>query len=480
MTLTKTQLAQLLQDLEFVKKWRKFETYFTSLDPFPRDAYIKHLEFFKAGAKNHIRAFTAGNRVGKTVAAAYELTLHLTGLYPDWWEGKRFTTCNHWWVCGVDSRTISTVLQPMLLGPVGEFGSGMIPRDHLDFDTLKDAKKADTIISNVRVRHVNGTYSSFEFKSYESGRESFQGAAVSVWLDEEPPLAVYTECLMRTATGNNCLMATFTPLKGISDTILSFFEGGDFSTGQVGDSKYVVMAGWDDVPHLDESTKRILIAATPPYQREARTKGIPQLGSGAIFPVAESTFVVEPFEIPSHWPKAYGFDVGRNTSAVWIALDRESGVIYTYSDYFIEEGLPSTHAAAIKARGDWIRGAIDTASRGRSQTDGENLYQIYTDLGLKIQNADKAVESGLLEMLELLTQGRLKVFSTCRRLLEEFRMYRRDEKGRVVKKNDHVMDAWRYAIHTRDKVLKTKAEAASSLILDLGDNGTDIISSPWG
>lgn len=449
-------LAALTDAIERKQKGRKIDTFFTDET---RGQYKKHLEFFKAGAENRQRLLLAANRIGKTVAAGYELVLHLTGEYPEWWEGKRFTTCNHWWVVGKSSETVRQILQNELLGQVGSFGTGLVPMDRLDFESLADAKKSSTPVTSFRVRHKNGTFSTVEFKSAEQGRQAFEGTAKSLWIDEECPFDIYTECLLRTMTGDNILMMTFTPLKGLSEVVLSFLDGGDImSAGQTGLSKYVVRATWDDAPHLSEKIKQELLDSIPPFQRDARTKGVPQLGSGAIFPVPETEIVVQPFEIPKHWPRAYGFDVGRNTAAVWITMDRESQVIYVYADWFQSEGQPSSHSTSIQARGKWIRGAIDTAARGRSQTDGENLFQIYTNLGLRIQNADKAVESGLLEMLELFTQGRLKIFSTCTGLLEEFRLYRRDEKGQIVKKNDHRMDAFRYAVFTRDRILQTEAE----------------------
>ena len=67
------------------------------------------------------------------------------------------------------------------------------------------------------------------------------------------------------------------------------------------------------------------------------------------------------------------------------------------------------HAAAIKSRGDWVHGAIDSASRGRSQVDGEQLLQSYTDLGLHLSPADNAVESGIYDVWERRSTGRLKV-----------------------------------------------------------------------
>lgn len=405
---------------------------------FSKRGYEKHLEFFKAGAEYPQRLFCAANRVGKTVAGATEVTYHVTGLYPDDWQGHKFTTCSDWWVVGKTIETVRDILQPLFLGRVGEFGTGLIPADCLDYDSLKDAKKASTTVGTFRIKHKNGTFSSITFKAYKMGRGAFEGTAKSIFMDEEPPREVYTECLTRTATGGNILIMTFTPLQGMSDVVQSFFPDGDLYThGDIGGGRYVVRAGWDDIPHLDEKTKQQLLESYPVHEREARSKGIPSLGSGAIYPIPEETFVIDPFEIPKHWKKSYGFDVGRNTAATWTALDPDSGMLYTYSDHFQVEGTPSNHVDAIQARGKWIYGAIDTAARGRSQTDGENLFDIYKEKGLKIQNADKAVSAGIYEIQELLMSGRLKVFSTCKKLLEEFRGYQRDSKGNIIKKNDH-------------------------------------------
>lgn len=412
-----------------------------------RENYPKQIEFFDSGRDYKFRLFMAANRIGKTLAAAFELTCHLTGNYPHWWTGKKFTTNSEWWVCGVDSKLILSTLQPMLLGPIGDFGTGMIPYDSLDFDTLKDAKKADTNVGIFRVKHITGTYSTVEFKSYESGRETFQGTARSIWLDEEPPLSVFTECLLRTATGDNCLMMTFTPLKGISETILNFLDGTQFHAGPIGKGKYVTMASWDDAPHLTAIDKEILMASIPPFQRDARTRGIPQLGAGAVYPVPESEYQVDPFAIPAHWPRAFGFDVGWNrTAGIWAAQNPDTGVYYLYSEHYKGEAEPSIHAVGLKLPGKWIPGIIDTAARGRSQIDGQNLMAMYKDLGLNLKDANKSVETGLYTCWEALSTGQIKVFKTLTNFMNEIRLYRRDEKGKIIKTNDHLMDAFRYLI----------------------------------
>lgn len=219
-------------------------------------------------------------------------------------------------------------------------------------------------------------------------------------------------------------------------------------------SRYVVQAGWQDVPHLSQADIDDMSRSIAPHQREARMNGTPSLGSGAIFPVPEEDILIEPFQIPAWYPRIYGLDVGWNrTAAIWGAVDRETDTVYLYSEHYRGQAEAPIHAKAIKMRGEWIPGVIDTAARGRSQTDGRSLWQLYEDEGLQLHKADKAVESGLMEMLDRLSTGRLKVFSTLQHWIAEYRLYRRDEKGRVVKENDHLMDATRYmclGLHNAD------------------------------
>lgn len=229
--------------------------------------------------------------------------------------------------------------------------------------------------------------------------------------------------------------------------------------GKITDSKYTVQASWDDVPHLDEATKRELFEGTPPHLRQARSAGVPSLGSGAIYPVMWEEVSCTPFAIPAHWRRGYGLDVGWNrTAALWGAQDPADGVLYVTSEYYMGEQLPMVHAAAIKARGAWMMGAIDPASRGRSQGEGKQLLQQYMDeeCGLNLVPADNAVEPGLHEVWTLLQTGRLRMFSTLVNTAAEYRIYRRDEKGKIVKKNDHLMDALRYLVRTWKLIAKVQ------------------------
>lgn len=216
---------------------------------------------------------------------------------------------------------------------------------------------------------------------------------------------------------------------------------------EISTSKWLTQAGWDDVPHLDTQTKQELYAATPEYMRDARSKGTPSLGAGAIYPVPLSDVLVNPFVIPAFWPRVYALDVGwKRTAAVWGALDRSIDTWYLYTEHYRGQAEPSIHADAIKNRGEWILGVIDPAARGRSQTDGERLMQTYIELGLHLEKCKNALEAGIYDVWLRLSTGRLKVFKTLQNWQAEYRLYRRDEKGVVVKEFDHLMDATRYLI----------------------------------
>lgn len=163
----------------------------------------------------------AANRIGKTEGVGgYELTLHLTGLYPDWWPGRRFDNPVKAWAAGDTSRTVRDILQEKLLGPPGSFGTGLIPKNLLLKTTPKPG--IPDAVESIYVQHPRG-YSLVHLKSYETGRESFQGTEQDVvWLDEEPPLSIYAECLMRTMTTDGMVMCTFTPLNGLSEVVQMF------------------------------------------------------------------------------------------------------------------------------------------------------------------------------------------------------------------------------------------------------------------
>lgn len=213
-------------------------------------------------------------------------------------------------------------------------------------------------------------------------------------------------------------------------------------------TRFVVMAGWDDVPHLTEQMKAEESAGIPPHEADARKKGIPSLGSGAIYPVPESEILCDPFVIPDWMPQVFALDVGwKRTAALWGAWNRDDDVVYLYGEHYRGQAEPPIHATAIKARGAWIPGVIDPAARGRGQDDGRRLMVQYQELGLDLTKSDNALESGLTDVWVRLSTGRLKIFRTLQNWLKEYRFYQRDEHGRVKDgQADHLMDCTRYLI----------------------------------
>jgi phage terminase large subunit-like protein len=435
----------LLREVNRRAGQRLLTTIFPDSGPLCRAKYPRHMQFFRDGATHSERVFMAANRVGKTVGFGAELAYHLTGDYPTWWDGKRFNRPIRALASGDTHETTRDILQLKMLGGTTDkpenIGSGLIPGEKITGIVARPHVKG--AIERATVRHKSGGESEIWLRSYEQGRIIFQGFELDVfWPDEECPEDVYEEGQVRLLTVNGISALTFTPLNGLTKLVQSIQTRA--AAGGPG-APAITQCGWDDVPHLDEDAKTKLLAKLMPHQRQARTRGVPALGAGAIYPVDEADIVVDDFQIPAYWPKAYGLDVGWNrTAAVWGAEDRDAGVTYLYSEYYRGQAEPSIHATAIKARGEWIPGAIDPAARGRGQKDGEQLLINYTDLGLQLSIADNGVESGIYDVWERLSTGRIKVFKSLQNWLAEYRIYRRDTNGKVVKENDHLMDGTRY------------------------------------
>ena len=191
--------------------------------------YNKQKEFHAAGKEHSERLFMAGNQLGKTLSGGAEWAIHLTGRYPDWWEGKEFLKPVQFWAAGVTGESTRDNPQKMLLGPPplkSQWGTGMIPGDCI-VDTTP-ARGTPDLLDNVVVRHGGGGdvqqgESVIWFKSYVQGREKWQGPTLDgVWFDEEPPMDIYSEGRTRTNARGIFTMITFTPLQGMSDVVHMF------------------------------------------------------------------------------------------------------------------------------------------------------------------------------------------------------------------------------------------------------------------
>jgi phage terminase large subunit-like protein len=436
----KNTLAKLAAELEELKR-RETENRLAYYR-----AYPKQFEFHALGATHRERMFMAGNQLGKTWSGGNELAMHLTGQYPDWWPGRRFTAPVRAWASGVTGESTRDNPQRILLGTLGQLGAGAIPKAAIM--EVRNGRGLPDAVDNVLVRHASGGVSQVGFKSYERGREKWQGETLDVvWLDEEPPIDIYSEALARIAAKNGMLYLTATPLLGVSAVVHRFMNE------TTSDRTYLQMT-IADAGHIAPEERQRIIDGYPAHEREARINGVPMLGSGRIFPVAEEKIAIEPFPIPKHWPRIAGMDFGWDhpTAAAWLSWDRDTDTVYVYDGYRVSEETAITHAAAIKSKGEWIPVAWPHDGLAAEKGSGETLAGLYKAQGLNMlpkqaqfEDGGNSVEAGVMDMLNRMQTGRLKVFSHLSPWFEEFRMYHRKE-GRIVKERDDLLSATRYGL----------------------------------
>ena len=442
------QVEAAITRLEAVKAQRAAENKLAHYRPYPKQA-----AFHEAGGKHRERLFMCANRFGKTTGGAAELAFHLTGDYPEWWNGKRFDKPVRAWAAGVTGETTRDVLQEKLMGPPfreSEWGTGMIPKAAIA--GVATSRGIPAAIDTVNVRHISGGLSSLQFKSYERGREKWQGAALEVvYFDEEPDEGIYSEGLTRTNETGGIVYLCFTPLLGVSAVVQRFLS----SSSAVHPDRAVVCATIDDAPHFSEADKARIVASYAAHEHEARTKGIPTLGSGRIFPVPEEMLAYEQRDFPRHWPRIGGMDFGWDHpfAAVELVWDRDSDTVYVARCYRVREATAVIHAAALRPWGKDLPWAWPRDGR-RETLEGAGIAlakqyeaQGLAMLGVHAQFEDKSVsvEAGIADMLIKMETGRFKVFKHLNEWFEEFRLYHRKD-GRVHKEGDDLMSATRYAV----------------------------------
>lgn len=408
--------------------------------------YEKQKSFHAAGLSHRERLLRAGNQNGKSFAGGCEGAYHLTGEYPEWWTGRRYDRPIVMWASGVTGETTRDNPQRVMMGMVGEIGTGSVPRRCIA-DSAPARGIAD-LLDYVKVRHTSGGLSTLRFKYYEQGRQKWQGPPVDVvWYDEEPPPDIYSEGLARTiATGGMAYM-TFTPLLGMSDVVRSFLME---KSADRHDTNMTI----DDALHIPAEERARIIASFPPHEREARSKGIPTLGSGRIFPVAEEKIAIDAMDIPSHWVQIGGMDFGWDHpfAAVKLAWDRDADVIYVTSAYRSKQETPPIHAAALRPWGDWLPWSWPHDGLQHDKGSGDQLAEQYRAQKLNMlperatfDDGTNGVEAGISDMLTRMETGRWKVFRHLNDWFEEFRLYHRKD-GRVVKEMDDLLSASRYAL----------------------------------
>ncbi len=426
--------------------------------------YTKQREFHAAGKLYRERLLMAANQTGKTWAGGAEVAIHMTGEYPNWWPGRLWNKPVVGWVAGVTSELTRDGPQRILMGRAHQIGQGAIPKARIvDYSMKRGVADA---IDTVVVRCGGGGDiqpgdSILTFKSYDQGREKFQAETLDlIWFDEEPDYDIYTEGLTRTNASGGFSAMTFTPLKGMSQTVMRFITEKDRYPGT-----HVTTMTIDEAEHYTDEQRKVIIESYPDHEKVARAQGIPVLGSGRIFPLSDETVAYSSIAtLPPHWKRIAAIDFGHDhpTAIVWGALDADTDTLYLYDCYRVSraEGKVPEHAAALRARGLWIPvawphdGLNDTAA-------GPQLAKQYRDQGIlmlpehaqypivpgeqgeNVKRARSSVEAGLQDMLTRMQTGRLKVAAHLADWFEEFRLYHRKD-GKIVKLRDDLMSATRY------------------------------------
>ena len=448
----KLELIELLEVQEQRRKYNKIEWF----EPYPWQQ-----DLCAATEENRqVLAMTA-NQIGKSTIGAYITALHLTGLYPEWWKGRKFTKPLYAWAAGVTNDTTRDICQSELFGLAEDesaWGSGMVPLDFIGTKTRRRGTTGNTYDS-VMVKFHNSSgkhigYSRIGFKSYEMGEEKFFGRPVDfIWLDEQPPSNIYTQCITRTVATAGDVLMTFTPEHGITPVVHQFMH--ERQPGQ-----YLLQASWDDAPHLTEDVKKQLLSQYPPHERDLRSKGIPVFGSGLVFPIGEEAITCEYFNIPDDWPRLAAIDFGWDhyTAIVWVAYDPQGDCIYIYDEHKVRQETPQMVVPAINSRSQWIpiawpkdglhtdKGSgISLADQYRSQ--GANMLPDWFKNPLAPGDTGKGnnnIEPGIMDMLARMETGRLKVFPHLMEWFKEYRAYHRKD-GKIEPVNDDLMSASRYA-----------------------------------
>lgn len=384
-----------------------------------------------------------------TIAGAHETAIHLTGRYPAWWAGRRWKKQVRAWVGGETGQVVRDTSQKLLLGDLAagmaNLGSGIIPAECIvDITWSRGVAQA---VDMAVVRHECGKNSVLRFKSYDQGRQKWQGDTIDfVWFDEEPPEDVYSEGLARFTATKGMGFMTFTPLRGMSTVVKRFKNEKTALRGEV------IMA-FKDAYHLTLDDLEKLKSKYPEHEHDTRIHGVPMQGEGRIYAMADSVVSCAPFEIPAYWTRIVGLDLGHGehpTAAVWMAINRDTDTWYVYRTYRQKGAQIAVHASAIKSGGE-IPVAWPMDAHQGDRLAGTKIKDHYAKEGClmlpthaQYPDGSNSVWAGITEIQQRALQGKFKVFSTCNEWFEEFRMYHLED-NQIVKVDDDLLDATRYA-----------------------------------
>lgn len=452
------------------------------------DSFVPHekqLRFFEAGNYHTQRFACWGNRTGKTFGVGREIFYHATGIYPDWWKGYRFSRPVRILCCTENVDMCNKNLVATLFRGQGVKDKPAIPEEFILREVFNPCTIKDRYIF-----HVSGGESLITFKSYKGGAKSMQGfQADVVWLDERPPIRVYEELLMRLVPFDGertHMIVTTWPEGGYSDIVEYFVSHTeeDYIIGvdplkdvkknpkiqKVNELLYYSHASWSDNPHITEKVKKELELSISPHELESRRSGFPKYGSGKVFYMPESKYLHKYLEDKSHYAYIIGVDPAVLDQGAWgvslLAYDLDNDKVYVKSSSLLSNATKSQHALNISKILPFPHCpvVIDPAGGGEDQRTQQNMADfLRNECGLNVFKANKgqySVEDGIMQMMQAIEDDKLKIVyneadhTGCSNLIEQIRKYSRDDNGLIIKKDDHIIDAMRYAFVHKNRALK--------------------------
>jgi hypothetical protein len=220
--------------------------------------------------------------------------------------------------------------------------------------------------------------------------------------------------------------------------------------------QFFMMKGWSDAPHITEEKQKRLLAQYPEHQRDMRSKGIPMLGHGRIYDLSDEFIQIDPFEIPDHFSVICAMDFGWDHpwAMVRLAHDRDNDIFYLINSFKKSKLSANDAWGSVK---NWAKNIptawpADGLQHEKGRDDSLQQKAHYENAGFSMLDTfatwgegGRSVENGIYLILDLMRKGKFKVFKGQPDFINEFLQYHRDEKGKIVKTNDDLLDAMRYA-----------------------------------
>jgi len=453
MTSEKIELIGLLEESKRRKAETLYLTVFNSFYPWQR-------EFVEATKIYHECCLCAANQIGKTYSGTDIDAMHLLGEYPDDWGGHEFDFAPMCWGLGYSMEKTRDLLQSAIFGKYlnGAFEGGLVPKSRIL--GWESATGTPNSMRTVRVKHRLGE-SEIQFWSYSQGAHAIMGDVVDfIHVDEEPrDQTIRPQLLTRSINGDKGkggrIIYTFTPENGKTELVSQFMD--DPSADQ-----FFMMKGWVDAPHMTKEKMERLLAQYPAYQRDMRSKGMPLMGSGLIYEVDENILKCDPFEVPDYWFVINGMDFGWDHPQAHIQLvwDRDADCFYLINAFKKSKIQPFEAWHVVKP---WAKNVPTAWPHDGLQTEKGSAKQqkdYYKEEGFNMlpshatwEDGGNGVWAGIMELNNLMKTGRFKIVSTLVNVLEEIRQYHTkttaDGKSVIVKINDDLLDAIRYAYMMR-------------------------------